>query len=1222
MFAQDYRATVVGTVTDPSGSAIPNASIKATNTATNNVIDTKSSSDGVYTLPFLEPGVYRIETSAPGFQTLRREGITVTVGQKLNLPMQLAVGQATTEITVTGQQESIETADAARGLTFDPIKTQEYPLNGRQSYMLLSLTPGVIFTQEQFGSTGFSGTRGWDVNNSYKFNGARAGNGNNVFMMNGTAISNEGSTWEFAPSVDAIQEFSAMTTVYDAQYGHEAGGVVNTVIRGGSNAWHGTVYDYFRNAVLDANNFGNNYAGAKKGNHQQNQFGGTFGGPIRKDKDFVFMSYEGWQEIIPFPGAGQQAIPLDLRNGQNFSKYNMVVADPLTTHPCVPGTGGPDTDPCTGSNGSNYWRAPFPGNVIPANRISPIATKILSYLPAPNAPGQGAAGITSNYVNAANTGRYWYNQPIVRWDHNFSSKNKFYALFSEFHGYEYRSSTTFPKPVAQGNIDNNRTFTGLNLDDTHVLSPTAVLDIKASFFRFVQLTPGYSDQARAISAQSIGMTNMIHAPTVPDSVLPNISIGGYTGPLFGSGSFSWSPYNRWIFSPNLTMTKGTHSLHFGFEYNYESRGNNNPGNAYGVFTFDSTLTRRATDRTINTTDQFLGVATLLLGMPTSGSIDNNTNYYISRPYYGFYAQDDWKVTPRLTLNIGLRYEFQLAYLERYNRMSSQFDINAVNPLSDQILAVWKADKAKYDATNPKYPYPAPPPALYGVWRFAGKDGFPRRTHYTDFTTGAPRIGFAYRVGQKMVIRGGAGVFYQSDTATNNGQTGFSISTGYISSFNVNGSPLPSACFNDITGFANQCQSGPPTGPYSLVNPFPRGLTTAAGTSAGLLANIGQTSTSNPLHYKTPRTYQYSLGVQRQLPFDMLLDVSFAGNYALYDRDSQNLGFPNNGAGYALQQTNLTDPSIFTRQLDNPFYQILPSTVSRGSSPTIAASSLMDYYALWSGYTQADVADRNFRSDALQVRFEKRMRSNEAGVFTWVTSYTFSKQYSRTCCLGQNWAYNQGAIYQLSPDAQSGTLKVYDYNGKDANLVYAPDSADKYHEIAFSGVWDLPVGKGKRFGNGLSGAADKVIGGWRTDWIFSYISGNLVGLPGGINFCGDYVHYKDPATGQFIKNEDHWFNNDPKCYANFPSGAINTQLPPRYSNVMNPAAVQVNVALAKDTQFGEKYKLQFRAESFNVTNTAIRGGPVSTAFNNASFGQLPKSQNNFPRLVQLALKLFF
>src|SRR3954452_13884842 len=264
LFAQEFRATLTGTVTDPSGAAIPNATVKATNIAVNSTSETKTNGEGLYTIPLLEPGVYNVEFVANGFQALKRESITLAVGQRANLAVSLTVGQMSQEVTVTGQQEVIDSGDASKGLIFDPRKTQEYPLNGCQSYMLLSLTPGVIFGQEQFGASGFSGTRGWDVNNSYKFNGARQGNGNNVFMMNGTAISNEGSTWLLAPSVDAIQEFSAMPTVYDAQYGHEAGGVVNTVIKGGTNAIHGDFYEYFRNGVLDANNFSNNVGGLPK----------------------------------------------------------------------------------------------------------------------------------------------------------------------------------------------------------------------------------------------------------------------------------------------------------------------------------------------------------------------------------------------------------------------------------------------------------------------------------------------------------------------------------------------------------------------------------------------------------------------------------------------------------------------------------------------------------------------------------------------------------------------------------------------------------------------------------------------------------------------------------------------------------------------------------------------------------------------------------------------
>jgi len=1217
--AQD-RATVTGTVTDPSGAAIPNANVKAVNIATNTTSEAKTTTDGVYTIPYLIPGVYNLEVTAAGFQGLKRDSITLEVSQKLNLPLQMTVGQASTEITVTGQQEVIDTGDASRGLVFDPVKTQEYPLNGRQAYMLLSLTPGVIFTQEQFGASGFSGTRGWDVNSSYKFNGARAGNGNNAFMLNGNIISDNGSQWDFAPSIDAIQEFTAITTAYDASYGHEAGGVVNFIIKGGTNNWHGSAFDYLRNRIFDANNFANNFAGLPKGRHNVNQFGGTFGGPIRKDKDFLFASFEGWQEVVPFPGSGVTAVPLSLRDGQHFADYNMQVYDPLTTHNC-----GAPTEPCTGSTGATYWRNPFPNDVIPASRISPIATKILSYLPAPNTVGQGNGGIANNFINPTNEGRYWYNSPIIRWDHNFSDRDKFFMMFSENHGFEYRSSTTFPPPVATGNTYNNRTFTGINLDETHVISSTAVLDLRAGFFRFVQFTPGYTTDALAITPQSIGMADMIHAPTVSTAAIPNININGFTGPLFGSGSFSWSPYNSWQFTPSLTLTKGTHTLRFGVEYHYEAKGNVAPGNAYGTLTFGQNVatqtagTNFGTGHTFNSTDTYMGIASLLLGTPTSGSIDNNATYYLTRPYYGVYVQDDWKVSSRLTLNIGLRYDVQLPYLERYNRQASQFNINQVNPLSNQILAAWNADAAAYNATNPKYPYPAPPSAIYGVWEFAGVNGYPRRTKYTDWTTGAPRIGFAYRVGDKNVIRGGFGVFYQSDTSNNNSQTGFNLTTNYNSTFD-NGL-TPSAC-NNPSG-SNFCSSGVPTGPYSLVNPFPLGLGAAAGPSAGALANVGQSSTSTTLHYKIPRTYQYSLGIQRQLPKNMVLDVSFAGNYNLYTDYGVDLGHIQDAAGLANQQLAINDPTFFSRSVPNPFVGILPATVGNGVNTTISASSLLNNYPMWNGYTNSDIAGEVFRSDAGQMRFEKRSFS-EAGVFTWVFSWTFSKEYALLCCLGNSWQTATGATFQLAPGGTGGTLVTYPLQSPKDNLQYQMDSNNKTQEFAFSGVWDLPIGKGRKFGNSVQGVADKLISGWRMDYIFSYISGFPIGLPGGINYCGDYTHYVDPVTGKRTGQTDqHWFNNNPACYASYPSNATDQQLPPRFSgNVENPAAPQLNFALEKNTTFGERYKVAFRAEAFNITNTAIRPGPGSTTFTSPTFGIIPNNQQNFQRLVQLALRFFF
>jgi len=352
--AQDFRATLTGTVTDPSGSSIPNATVKATNTATNATKEVKTTSDGVYTIPYLDPGVYNIEATATGFQTLKRNGITLEVAQKLNLAIAMTVGQMTQEVTVSGQQEVVDTADANRGLVFDPIKTQEYPLNGRQTYMLMSLTPGVVFTQEQFGASGFSGTRGWDVNANYKINGARTGE--NLFLLNGAPISNNGGSWQLAPNVEAVQEFKVMTNTYDSSYGRFGGGVVNTTLKSGSNTWNGDVFDYWRNSKMDANFFQNNYGGQPKGFHNQHQFGGVLGGPIRKNKDFVFGSFEGWQEVVPFPTLSSTP-PTILRDGQHFTDVGYKIYDPLTTHVC-----NASTEPC---QGQTYIANPFPNNVIP-----------------------------------------------------------------------------------------------------------------------------------------------------------------------------------------------------------------------------------------------------------------------------------------------------------------------------------------------------------------------------------------------------------------------------------------------------------------------------------------------------------------------------------------------------------------------------------------------------------------------------------------------------------------------------------------------------------------------------------------------------------------------------------------------------------------------------------------------------------------------------------------
>jgi hypothetical protein len=523
----------------------------------------------------------------------------------------------------------------------------------------------------------------------------------------------------------------------------------------------------------------------------------------------------------------------------------------------------------------------------------------------------------------------------------------------------------------------------------------------------------------------------------------------------------------------------------------------------------------------------------------------------------------------------------------------------------------------------------------GVWEFAGKNGYPRRKNYTDWTNGAPRIGLAYRLSNKTVLRTGFGTYYQSDTNNINGQTGFNVQTPYLS--NVASPLLPSACDN------NGCANGVPTGPYSLVNPFPTGLIQPQGTSLGALANIGQGQNGNILTYKIPRTYQYSFGIQQQLPSRMLLDVSYSGNNNRFNTtgSGHDLYHPQDAVGIANQQLAMNDPTFFSRTLTNmnPFYGVpgIPTNTGVGSSPNISASTLINQnaMALWGGYSDGNIAARIFRSDALQVRFERQAIGDSrstGGILTWVFSWTFSKQMFWDCCIGQSWSNTVGANLQLSmvpgptpgsPATVAGTLVPTQIKSPKDLFYWQPDSANKPQEFAFSGVWDLPLGKNRRFFAGASGLADKLASGWTIPWTLTYISGSFLGLPGPLNYCGDYTHYIDPVTGKATgQTAAHWFNNNPNCYTNLPTNNINSGFPPRFSgNVENPAKPQLNIAVEKNLRLKERYTFSFRGEAFNITNTPILPGP-STSFTSSTFGVLPNTQNNFPRLVQLAIRLGF
>jgi hypothetical protein len=1154
--AQDFRATISGVVTDQSGAAIPGAKVKVTQNNTNEAKEIQTNQDGYFSIPFLQPSTYHVEVTAEGFQKLRRENLSLAVAEKLDLPFKLQVGQMSQEVTVSAEiTEVLQTADAGNGLSFDSLMTSEYALNGRQVYMLLDLTPGVLFGQEEFGATGYSGTRGWDVNDNFAMNGGVKGT--NMFTLNGAPITQTGM-FQLAPNVDAIQEFKVSTNQYDASVGRTGGGAVNTMIKSGSNQWHGTLFNFMRNTLLDANFTQNNAVGAPRGKRITNQFGGTLGGKIRKDKDFIFVSFEGFRERVPFPTVSD--VPtLDVRGGQNFAAHGINIYDPLTVHPCVSGKEPGLTGNC---DSSGYIRDAFPNMAVPLSRQNPIGQKLLSYFPAPNYIGDA-----DNFVNSGNTGKYRYDQPMARWDRVIDSNNRLYTLVTFQTGTEYRNQGV-SGPAAYGNMHTWRKNFNIITSWTRVLGPSAIFDLRASFGRFWQQFPN-TDKESGVTAETLGMTGMIHAPTSTSTNPPRIQIANYTNTWGNDANMqTFRAENVTNLAPSVVITSGTKTLKFGVDMVYNGRAQADIGLANGSLNFNRWSTWRYSKRTsaLNATDGS-GIADLLLGSPGAGQIDWNDTYYRTWPYLGFYVQDDWKVRRNLTLNIGLRWDVQFPWVERWNRANSGFDYNSVNPLSDQILARWRDLKTAYDKANPtRYPYPDPPKAILGGKTFVDPNGN-RRIYNFDWSNIQPRFGLAWQIGRKTVLRTGFGMVHR--TPSQFGQTdGFSQTTNYTRS--LDGDIFPSA---------------KATGPYSLQNPFPDGISAPTGSALGLLTNVGNAMTYSSRNRPIPRTFQYSFGLQRRIFWDARLNASYVGSYTNHEAVPINTDY----WPYEFNQAAFGTNSIGNTSLQNPFYGIVPSNRTRGSSTTIARQELFRAYPLFANITNDINPWGWYRYDSLQLSLDKRFSGNRSfvGGLTLVFSYTFSKNLQ-----------------------QMNYLNTWNFNHE--KPVKELVSYDKPQNLSVSGVWDLPMGKGRRFLIDTNKVVDGVLGGWTMNWAYKYSSGNPIGGINAVNTCG-YLLVDDQQLNR-------WYNNDKSCWKGNPSYTIRS-VEDRYAWLRQMEISTMNLALAKTFRMTERFSFQLRGEAFNLQNRPIYRPPVST-YTDARFGIHSIEQQNFPRNVQVSLKLKF
>ncbi len=509
---------------------------------------------------------------------------------------------------------------------------------------------------------------------------------------------------------------------------------------------------------------------------------------------------------------------------------------------------------------------------------------------------------------------------------------------------------------------------------------------------------------------------------------------------------------------------------------------------------------------------------------------------------------------------------QLPLVERWNRANSGFDFNTVNPLSSAALSAWNANSAAYNAGNPKYPYPAAPAALVGGKTFI-QSGGTRRIYDTDWQNIQPRIGIAWTFLPNTVLRAGAGIFHRTAAQTGYAD-GFNFRTQYQRS--TNGDITPAAGLN---------------GAYSLEDLYPNGLRVPSGASAGLLTGVGDAATFDGRQRLIPRTFQYSLGIQRLLPAKFLLDASYVGSFT--NHDTHTGAYNMNALPYSIYQQCALDNSLCDRTVNNPFFGVVPNTSSLGAGKTVNARSLMVPYPLFnSSIGIASNPWAKYRYDSLQLRLQKRFTGdrNRGGALTVVFAYTFSKNFQDANFLN---VYDAAPVHQLVPH-------------------------DKPQNLSLSGVWDLPFGKGRHYLPGASRLLNAAVGGWSMHYVFTYRSGNPVGGIDAVNYCGTLL----------VENQtsDRWFNNDASCYKNRPNYTLRN-VPDRYPWLRQMDLTNVNLAMSKTFPIVERFKFSLRAEAFNLMNHPLYGAPA-TSITSATFGQLPKDQQNFPRIVQISAKILF
>ena len=1225
LHAQADTGSIQGTIRDQSGAVFPGAKVILTNEGTNLTITVTAGGDGSYIFSPIKIGIYAVSGEAPGFAKAVQSHITLNLQQQLVVDLTLKPGAVTQTIEVTAAPPALQTQNASVGQVVNARAVNNLPLNGRNFTFLAQLAAGV--------NTPEADTRGNAMSGAFSANGLRPAQNN--YLLDG--IDNNSNTVDFLngtnfvvlPPLDAIQEFKVQTSDYSAQFGRAGGAILNATIKSGTNNFHGTAWEYVRNDLLDAADWFEDAGQVHKGEYRQNQFGATIGGPIFKNKVFFFADYEGvrkrqgtvFTSTVPTM-AERNSGYTDLSaivNGQKGTQTDDLgrvfpvgtIFDPATTRAVTKGALDPVTNMTATTTG--YVRDPFSTcpittttytlacglNQLPPGRLDQNAIKLLNLFPSPT-----NGNLSSNYADSP-VGNQHSNAFDVRMDFNKGDKNQIFARFSYVDNPQY-----IPGPFV-GITDGGAFQQGIQTANsvapvaswTHTFSPTSVNEARLGYSRIGTSRTGPVPSQFGIPAQ-YGIQDIPQESL--NGGLPAFGIGNYT--TLGSNAFlpSQEVSETTQVTDNFTKTYGKHTFKMGIEYQRVRYSTLQPSWSHGQFDFNGQYTDLPYGQTDDTgVAQFLvtplATSTVTGGVPYEGGADQIYASNIARTddgknYWGAYFEDDWKVSSKLTLNLGLRWDYFGQTFERFGAQANF--IPGINGAAAQYLI---PSKRKTDVLSPSFL------ALTANDSYTSggvtNPGVPINIVYSDNpslgvsqkTNFGPRVGFAYQWTPKLVMRGGYGMFY--DGFENRGYSpnigeNYPFQYSFTPGATNNVTPLNAATFKTFTGTA--CQN---------YFPFEAGFSCTPLTPTVIGAS-GLSLEGIQYNYLTPYTQGWNLTFQYELARYTTVTLAYVGNNTHHIEV-----FP--GSNHVNQ---ILPVSGVVSQLYVPY-----PNFAQGAS--YAATEGSSYY------------------HSLQTSFEKHYSQG----LTFLATYTYGRSRSDAGDL-----LNGGVGEGFRAPTMAGFGIQGDY--RDADY----DMRNVFH---FSGGYELPFGPGKHFLTNAAGVEKQILGGWSMQWIATIEGGQPItigcidsttGNLGCTAFIVPGVNRHGSMTNPFTSNNgtSAFLNaaaftqpcqpgtSTPTGCVPVPAGSI-ALLGGGDTQVSGPGITRIDYSLFKDFQLSERFRLQFRSEFFNILNhptfmpPGLGGNGVvsiggSTTYNSAYFGDIGATR--FPgtdsRQIQFALRLLF